>query len=116
MTSILKRMICQFLMLAVALVPFQSQAGMIGTDQLVSSTAAQADRTTVTNFLNRGETVSQLQSLGLDAQTATERVAAMTDAEVSTLAGKVNALPVGSDGLVALVLIVFFIWYFAFRR
>ncbi len=116
MTSILKKMICQFMMLAMAMLPFQSQAGMIGAEQVITSATAQADRTTVTNFLNRGETVSQLQSLGLDAQTASERVAAMTDAEVATLAGKVNALPAGADGLVVLILVVFFIWYFAFRR
>jgi hypothetical protein len=40
----------------------------------------------------------------------------MTDAEVGTLAGQINAVPVGGDGIVALVLVVFFIWYFAFRR
>ncbi len=115
MTSILKKMICQFMILAMAILPFQtSHAGMIGTGQLSSSAAAQADRTTVSNFLNRSETVSQLQALGLDAQTASDRVAALTDSEVATLAGKVDALPAG--GLVALILVVFFIWYFAFRR
>jgi hypothetical protein len=60
--------------------------------------------------------VSELQALGLDAQVAIDRVAAMTDDEVSTLAGKISAVPAGGDGLIALVLVVFFIWYFAFRK
>lgn len=115
MTSILKRAICQFMILAMATLSFQtSHAGMIGPGQLSSPAAAQADRTTVANFLNRSETVNQLQALGLDAQTAADRVAALTDAEVATVAGKVEALPAG--GVVTLILVVFFIWYFAFRR
>ena len=42
----------------------------------------------------------------------------MTDDEVGTLAGKIHSLPAGADGggLALLILVVFFIWYFAFRR
>lgn len=118
MKSTLSRMICHFLIIALAILPFQAaQASMIGTDEVISSASAQADRNTVSSFLSRSETVRQLQSLGLDAQSAADRVAAMTDDEVRTLAGKVHALPAGGDGgLVLLVLVVFFIWYFAFRR
>ena len=55
--------------------------------------------------------------MGIDAQTAQNRVASMTDDEVGTLAGKIHAMPAGADGGLALIiLIVFFIWYFAFRR
>ncbi len=117
MKSTLTRMICNFLVIAMAMLPFQSvQAGMIGTDQVISAASAQVERNTVLNFLSRSETVSQLQSLGLDAQSANNRVAAMTDDEVRTLAGKIHALPAGGEGLVLLLLVVFFIWYFAFRR
>ncbi len=121
MKSSLKRMLCSFLVIAMAMLPFQSgQAGMIGSDLVASSAASQADRTTVTNFFNRAETTSQLQSLGVDAQSARARVAAMTDAEVTQLAGKINSLPVGADsglgGLIVLGLIIWAIWYFAFRR
>ena len=116
----LKRMICHFMVFAMAMLPFQSsQAGMIGVDQLVSSSAASlADRATVSGFLERAETSSQLQSMGVDAATAKARVAAMTDAEVGTLAGKINAQPAGADGgsLLLLIVVIFAIWYFAFRR
>jgi hypothetical protein len=121
MKSSLKRVLCSFLVIAMAMLPFQSgQAGMIGSDAIVASAASQADRNTVTNFLNRTETASQLQSLGVDAKSAKERVAAMTDAEVASLAGKINSLPVGADSgagtLILVLLIVWAVWYFAFRR
>lgn len=112
------RMICRFLILVMAMLPFQTgQASMIGTDQVNSAAAVQVDRTVVLDYLSRSQTVNELQTLGLDAQAARDRVAAMTDEEVSTLAGKISALPAGADGgLALLVLVVFFIWYFAFRR
>ncbi len=117
MKSALTRMICRFLAIALMMLPFQTgQAGMIGTDQAISSATVQVDRNVVLNFLNRSQTVNEFQTLGLDAQAARDRVAAMTDDEVSTLAGKINAVPAGGDSLVLLVLVVFIIWYFAFRR
>ena len=121
MKSSLKRVLCSFLVIAMAMLPFQSgQAGMIGSDLAIASAASQADRNTVTNFLNRAETASQLQTLGVDAQSAKERVAAMTDSEIASLAGKINSLPVGADSgagtLLLVILIIWAVWYFAFRR
>jgi len=121
MKSSLKRVLCSFLVIAMAMLPFQSgQAGMIGSDALIASAASQADRNTVTNFLNRADTASQLQSMGVDAKSANERVAAMTDQEVATLAGKINSLPAGANSawgtLIVILLIVWAVWYFAFRR
>jgi hypothetical protein len=108
------------MVLAIGMLPLQSvQAGMIGADQLISSAASQADRTTVSNFLNRAETAAQLQSLGLDANTAKSRVASMTDEEVASLAGKINALPAGASGLgelLVVILIVWLVWHFVLRR
>jgi len=99
------------------MLPFQTgQASMIATDQVNPAASVQVDRNVVLNFLSRSQTVDQFQSLGLDAQTAKDRVAALTDDEVSKLAGQINAVPAGGDGLVVLILVVFFIWYFAFRR
>jgi len=110
-------MICRFLAIALMMLPFQTgQASMIGTDQVNSAATVQVDRNVVLNYLSRSQTVNEFQTLGLDAQAARDRVAAMTDAEVSALAGKISAVPAGGDGLIALILVVFFIWYFAFRR
>ncbi len=121
MNATLKSLICQILAIALVMMPFQyGHAGMISTDQANSAALAQSqassDRGVVLEFLSRTQTVNELQAQGMDPETARLRVAAMTDAEVGELAGKVNALPAGADGLVLLVLVVFFIWYFAFRR
>lgn len=119
MKTTLIGMICRFLAVAMVLIPFQTgQASMIGTDQAVAAATATADRNTVLNFLNRSQTETELQSLGLDPQTAKDRVAAMTDAEVGKLAGQIHAAPAGADGtgLVVLILVVFLVWYVAFRR
>lgn len=117
MNTAFKKSICRFFAVALITLPFQTgQAAMIGTDQVASAAMVQGDRTLVLNHLSRSQTASAFQAMGLDAQEASDRVAGMTDAEVGSLAGQINAVPAGGDGLVALVLVVFFIWYFAFRR
>jgi len=99
-----------------AWMPFHvAQAGIISTDQAVAS--AQADRTAVLNLISRSDVAEQLQALGLDPAIAKDRVAALTDEEVQSLAGKLNALPAGADaaGVVVVILIGVLIWYFFFR-
>ena len=100
------------------MLPFQTgQASMIGSDQVNSAATVQAERSVVLNYLARAQTAEQLQSPGVDAQTAMDRVTAMSDDEITSLAGKITAAPAGADvGLALLVLVVFFIWYFALRR
>lgn len=118
MLSTLKKLFCHFMVVATVMMPFQTaQAGMIGADQAGITASAQADRADINNFLSRAETINQLQSMGLNPQAAKARVASMSNSEVNTLAGKINALPAGADGGLALIiLVVFFIWYFAFNR
>ena len=118
MNFALKKLICHSLAAALVIVPFQSvQAGMLGTDQVVSAAASQMDRSVVLGYLNRAQTVDELRAMGLNPQDAAQRVAAMTDAEVSTLAGQVNMLHAGADGGVLMLLAICFgIWNFAVRR
>ena len=118
MKSALTQALCRFLAIATMMLPFQSgQAGMIGTDLATSPVAVQAERNAIAGFLGRPEAVNQLHSLGVDVQAATDRVAALTDAEVSALAGKINALPAGGDfGLLVIVLLVLLIVLLMQRR
>ena len=111
------RTLCRLLIVLMAWMPFHvAQAGIISTDQAVAS--AQADRAAVLNLISRSDVASQLQALGLDPAIAKDRVAALTDEEVQSLAGKLNALPAGADGtgLVVLILIGVLVWYFFFRK
>lgn len=100
------RLISRLLIVCMIGLPFQAHAGLIGTDEVVSAAQAAAARTTVANVLNRSDVASQLQTLGLSPQAAKDRVAALTDAEVAKLAGKLEALPAGADSTVGVVLLL----------
>ena len=113
MKSAWARTICRLLVVLMIWTPYQiAQAGIIGTDQ-ATITTAQADRSAVLGFVTRADVAGQLQALGLDAATAKDRVAAMTDGEVSYLAGQINSLPAGADtaGVILLILIIAAIWW-----
>jgi hypothetical protein len=79
-----------------------ANAAMIGTAQ-VATENTQTDRERVLAFLERDEMQQQFQSLGVDAQTAKERVAALSDAEIVRIAGKLDMAPAGAGVVGALV-------------
>jgi len=109
----MKAFVCRLLIVLMAWTPYQfAQAGMIGTDQVISA-SAQAERGAVLSFVNRADVASQLQSFGIDASTAKDRVAALTDEEVRYLAGRIDSMPAGANGsgLLLLIIIVAVIWW-----
>ena len=113
MKSAFAKTICRLLVVLMIWTPYQiAQAGMIGTDQVATS-SSQVDRSTVISFVSRADVASQLQAMGLDAATAMDRVAAMSDAEVSALASRINSLPAGADtaGVLLLILVIAAIWW-----
>ena len=119
MTSVMKRTLCRLLIVLMAWTPFQiAHAGIISTDQAAAAASAQADRTAVLSLISRSEIASQLQAMGLHAATANDRVAALTDEEVRSLNGQLQAVPAGGDGwaVAAVILVGLLIWYFFFRR
>lgn len=112
------KMISRILIVSMMLLSFQTaQASMIGTNQVIAAANAQSDRAAVLSQLSRSEVSSQLQSLGLDPKTAQDRIAAMTDQEVSALAGKINSMPAGaiSNGwgwavAIVIAIVIFYNW------
>ena len=116
MNSPMTRTLCRLLIALMAWMPMHVvQAGIISTDQAVAS--AQSDRAAVLNLINRADVANQLQALGVDPATAQDRVAALTDNEVRSLADKLQALPAGADstGVVVVLIIAVLVWYFFFR-
>lgn len=111
-------MICRLLVVSMTFLSVHSaHAGMIGVDQAMAGSGGQAEREAVLRLMSRSEVSSQFQSLGLDVQTARERVAAMTDEEVRNLAGKLETLPAGASsdwgwGLAAVIVVAAVIYYF----
>jgi hypothetical protein len=121
MKSVWARTFCRLLVALMIWTPYQfATAGMIGTEQVVTASTAQADRALVTSFLNRGDVAQQLQSLGLSSKAAQDRVASLSDQEVRQLAGKISSLPAGaSDGgdiaigilvIAAIAVVVWYLW------
>lgn len=114
MKTFFKRFVCQFLALCLIGLPFIARAGMISTDEVIAQAQVQSERDKVRTFLSRADVQQQLQLQGVDPQLAKDRVSAMTDQEVSMIAGKIDQLPAGADGgavvaLVALLIIVIYI-------
>jgi hypothetical protein len=82
-----------------------AQAGMIGTDQIISSTQAQSDRAHLIESLSRADLADQLRSAGVDPVQLQDRVASLTDDEVAMLNEQLDELPAGGSILGAAVFI-----------
>ena len=110
------RFVARLLIVSLCALPYASNAALVGTDQLVSATQQQTDRVNVANFLSRGDVQQQLQQLGLSPEVAKQRVNALTDDEVRTLAGKIDSMPAGAmsgwgwAALIAIAVAVYLLW------
>jgi hypothetical protein len=83
-----------------------SQAAMIGTDQIISSTQSQSDRAHLIESLSRADLADQLRSAGVDPVQLQGRVASLTDGEVAMLNEQLDELPAGG-GILGLAVFIF---------
>lgn len=73
-----------------------ARAELIGTDEAAASLQpANPDREKLRAFMERPEVVKQMQAMGVSADQAKARVAAMGDQEIHMIAGKLDMLPAG---------------------
>ena len=105
-----RRLIASLLIVSLAGLglPLPAHAGMIGTD----SVAASGDRERIAGLLDRAEVRAGLEAYGVSPADVKARVAAMTDQEVTQLAGRIDRLPAGGDGggsIIGALLIVFLV-------
>jgi len=89
--------------------PLVAQAQIIGTLQAVESHNRAADLAVVSSALEREQVRAQFAALGVDPAGIDARIAALTDTELHTLAGQMQDMPAGSDGLLAIIGIVFLV-------
>ena len=82
------------------MVSVPAQAGLVSTESV--STAGSRERVAV--FLERADVQLQMEAMGVSPQDVKTRVAALSDAEVANLAGKIDSMPAGGDA------VVFVIW------
>ena len=113
--------ICRLLIVSLIFFSYQSTAGMIGTDQVASTTSTQAERAQILGTLARADVANQLQALGIDVKAAQERVAVMSDEEARSLSGKLASVPAGADiskgwWIAIAVVVVVLVWWWWGRR
>jgi hypothetical protein len=109
MNSMSARIVCRVLAACMAVAPLQAGAGLIGTGDAVAPVQVQAGA--------RAALAGQFEALGVAADSARDRVAALSDAEVAQLAGQVERQPAGAMGGAwagALLVVIFLIWRFQF--
>lgn len=81
--------------------PLGAQARMVTTEEITTPavTPSSATRDKVNQFLARDEVRQAMLGQGVTTQAASARVAAMSDAEVAQLAGRIDQAPAGGDVL-----------------
>ena len=95
---------------ALGAMPPAAHAGMIGTAEVLQASAPAeraANLARVQAGLEREDVRAQLERFGVDPALAAERVAALDDAQLAELAGRVDRLPAGGDGILVVLGIVF---------
>lgn len=88
-----------------------ARAALISTEQMSTQQTRASNQQKVSGALARPELVRQLESMGVSAEQARQRVQALTDQELATLADQTDRLPAGGDffGTVGLIFIILLI-------
>lgn len=104
----LSRLVSTYLILVVGFfgVLQPVQAAMIGSEQFLAG-AASSERTRVVALLERSDVAARLEHYGVSVDAAKARVAAMSDAEVETLAATIDEAPAG--GIIGAIVFVFIV-------
>lgn len=96
MRAALRSTLGGWLVASLVLLGSPAQAGMIGTEQLVSS---HSDGLIVTAFVARDDVRAQLEAWGVDPVVALARVDSMTPEELRSLAQGIESQPAGAGAL-----------------
>jgi hypothetical protein len=110
MTTAWTRAVCRLLIGLALCTSHPGHATLIGTGDALR---ASSERGAVLQVLARADVARELQAFGIDPALARERVAALSDDEARSLAGRIHALPAGADaaGILLLVVVVALIWW-----
>jgi hypothetical protein len=95
-----KRLVSSLLIVCLAGMALPLHAGMLPID---------ADRAHIYSVLDREEVRNGLQAHGVDPAQVKARVAAMTEEEVTQLAGQIESLPAGGADVLGVLLTVFIV-------
>lgn len=80
-----------------------ANAALVGTEAAIAAARAQPERDRITSLLQREDVAQRLHALGVDPDAAQVRIARLSDAEIETLAAKMDQLPAGGGDIGVLV-------------
>jgi hypothetical protein len=83
-------------------IPLPAQAAMISTEAAVAGARERLNTT-----LERAEVRAQLQALGVSPTDVKARVDALGDEEAARVAGQLDRLPAGGDGIIGAIVFIF---------
>jgi hypothetical protein len=89
-----------------------AQAALVSTEEVLAQGDGAAARARVLAFVERAEVREQIAALGVDPDEAAARVAALSDAQVREIAGRLDQLPAGQSAVGAVIgaiLIIFLV-------
>src|ERR1043165_5669387 len=86
-----------FLFTTVPLMP--AQAALIGTEDVLQQRDLSAARKNVELFLERQDVREQVAAFGVSPREVEARVAALSDEEITRIAGKIDQMPAGQNPL-----------------
>ncbi len=110
----LKKTFCSFLIVTMTAMCWQfsvAQAQMVGTEQLINQQQNQEERARVLTFLDREDVEQAIIAQGVTPAEVRQRVAALSDDEISQLAGQIDQLPAGAglESVVGALVFVFIV-------
>ena len=91
------------LMLAVSMPLGAARAALVGTEQLVSPSQAEADRARVVAFVARQDVREEMRRMGVSPDEAAARVAVMSDVEIAKVAARIDEAPAGQGAAGAVI-------------
>lgn len=106
MVHSLRSVLCTALIISLGLlVPaHQTMAAALGTEALAQLAIGSSARARVLAVVDRADVANQLEGYGVDPAEARARIAALSDAELEQVAGRLDRLPAGADTAGAILL------------
>ena len=107
----IQRPLAWLLSALLVLMPVMSaQAGMLGTDTLITTAETQQSIAGLQQLLEREDAQQQLLALGVSPEQVRERVASLSDSELARINQGIDTLNAGGDSVLGILLIIFIVF------
>lgn len=94
-TAFLSRVAAALVSVALVAQAPMARAEIIDTDAMTAQSQAEHDRAKVESFVARADVREKLQMMGVAGLLAHDRVASMTEAEIHSMAQRIDSMPAG---------------------